>query len=180
MSLLIETPRLYIRELVHEDLEGMFVMDSDEEVHKYLGNNPVTDVEQTRAVIDFIRSQYEQFGIGRWAVLKKDTDEFIGWLGFKFIEGPINKHSSYYDFGYRFGSAHWRQGYATEAATAALKYGQEVLNFKDVYALTHPDNIGSRRTLEKVGFTYVETFLFDGPPAIWSEDPTTWYELKQR
>ena len=181
MSIFIETPRLYIREMLPEDDQGMFKMDSDKEVHRYLGNQPVTSIEQVREVINFVRHQYEQFGIGRWAVIKKDTNEFIGWTGFKFMNEPVNKHVNHYDFGYRFQSAHWRQGYATESALASLKYGLEVLSLKDIYAMTHVDNIGSRKTLEKVGFSYVETFNYDGPNATWQEaaEPTTWYELSQ-
>jgi ribosomal-protein-alanine N-acetyltransferase len=177
MSIQIETPRLYIREILPSDAEGMFRMDSDKEVHRYLGNNPVTDIQQTREVIAFVRSQYEQYGIGRWAVIKKDTDEFIGWTGFKFYDTPINKHTDFYDFGYRFASAFWRQGYATESGMAALKYGIDVLGFRKIYGMTAPDNIGSRKTLEKLGFHYVETFNYDAVPSLWENDPTTWYKL---
>jgi ribosomal-protein-alanine N-acetyltransferase len=178
-NLHIETPRLYIRQLLPTDEQGMFELDSDKEVHKYVGQHPVTTIEESREVIGIIRQQYEQYGIGRWAVLKKDTDEFIGWTGYKFMKGPLNNHSSFYDFGYRFKSAHWRQGYATESALAALKYGIEVLGLKDIYAMTDIDNIGSRKTLEKVGFSYIETFNYDDHAHPWrtNAEPTTWYKL---
>lgn len=178
MNLRIETDRLYIRELQPEDAEGMYEMEADPEVHRYLGNDPAKSVQKCIDAIAFIRSQYEQFGIGRWAVLKKENDEFLGWTGFKFIEGPINKHSKFHDFGYRFKSACWRQGFASESGLAALRYGLDVLGLKDVYAMTHEENIGSRKTLEKLGFTYVESFPYDGPNLNWQEQgiPTTWYK----
>ena len=112
--------------------------------------------------------------------MKKDNKEFIGWMGFKYMEGPINKQSSYYDFGYRFKSKYWRQGYATESALGALKYGLEKLNFTDIFAMTHIDNVASRRTLEKLGFQYLETFNYDGYETNWREaaEPTTWYKYK--
>jgi RimJ/RimL family protein N-acetyltransferase len=51
MAIYIETERLYIRELQPEDAQGMFEMDSDPEVHRYVGGQPVATIEQTRAVI---------------------------------------------------------------------------------------------------------------------------------
>ena len=180
MSLLIETDRLLIREILGEDEQDMLEMDCDKEVHRYIGNKPVSSIEEIRKVIDFIQAQYLDYGIGRWAVVKKDNKEFIGWTGFKYMEGPINKQSSYYDFGYRFKSKYWRQGYATESALGALKYGLEKLNLTDIFAMTHIDNVASRRTLEKLGFQYIETFNYDGYETNWREpaEPTTWYKYK--
>jgi RimJ/RimL family protein N-acetyltransferase len=178
MSLLIETDRLFMREILPEDEQDMLEMECDNEVHKYIGNKPVTSLDEIRKVIDFIRAQYIDYGIARWAVVKKDNNEFIGWTGFKYMEGPINKQSSYYDFGYRFKSKHWRNGYATESGVAALKYGLEKLKLVDIFAMTHIENIGSRRTLEKLGFRYIETFNYDGYDTYWREplEPTTWYK----
>lgn len=71
MQLLIETERLLIREILPTDEQGMFELDSDSRVHQYLGGNPFTDIKQTRDLIIFIQRQYEEFGIGRWAVIQK-------------------------------------------------------------------------------------------------------------
>lgn len=81
--MILETPRLIIRELLPTDEEGMFAMDSDPEVHRYLGDKPYTDVQQSRENIAIVRQQYRDNGIGRWAVELKNTGEFIGWTGFK-------------------------------------------------------------------------------------------------
>ena len=178
MSIYIETPRLYIRELLPTDDEGMFEMDSDPAVHRYLGNTPVTSIERSREVIAIIRKQYGDFGIGRWAVIKKRGDEFLGWTGFKFMDKPVNKRSEFLDFGYRFKSSCWKQGYGYESAVAALDHGLNKLGFKDVYAMTDVENAGSRRILEKLGFRYVETFPYDGSNYAWVDLglPVTWYE----
>lgn len=177
MDVFIETERLVIRELLPADAEGMYEMDADPEVHKYVGKKPVTTIEQTRGVIDFIRQQYVDNGIGRWAIMEKSTNNFVGWTGFKFIQGPVNKHSNFYDFGYRLARKHWGKGYGTESAIAALQYGVDQLKFKDIYAETDVNNAASRRILEKLGFLYIETFNYDGDPN-WQKvgEPTTWYK----
>ena len=179
MAPILETERLIIREILPGDDHDMFEMDSDEEVHKYLGNKALTSIEETRDYIKLIRQQYADYGIARWAVVNKGNHEMIGWTGFKFMEGPINKHSSYYDFGYRFKAKYWRQGIATESGLAALKHGLEILKLKPVFAMTHVENVGSIKTLEKLGFSYVETFDYDGYETPWRNpsEPTTWFRL---
>lgn len=180
MNIRIETPRLIIRELRPEDATQMFAMDSDPEVHKYLGNKPLTDIEEVHKVIAFVRQQYTDNGIGRWAVILKDTGEFIGWTGYKRFTETVNNHVNHLDFGYRHARKFWGQGYAYEAAKAALDYGIDEMGFKDIYAMTDVDNKGSRRILEKLGFELKEIFPYDGA-FLWVKDlPVTWYQLTER
>ena len=81
MKTSIETERLLLRELLPTDDAGMFELDSNPEVHIYLGNKPVKSIEESREAIANIRQQYLENGIGRWAVILKETGEFIGWFG---------------------------------------------------------------------------------------------------
>jgi ribosomal-protein-alanine N-acetyltransferase len=83
MKIHIETQRLLIREIRDEDVNGIFELDTDPEVHKYLGNKPITSMEQAATLIKFIQQQYRENGIGRWAVIEKETNNFIGWTGLK-------------------------------------------------------------------------------------------------
>jgi ribosomal-protein-alanine N-acetyltransferase len=178
-SIHIETERLLIREIMLADEQGMWELDRDEEVHKYLDNHPFEKIEQTRELIANIRKQYIEIGIGRWAIIKKDSTEFVGWTGFKLMKESINHHVNYYDFGYRLVKRFWGQGFATEAGKAALKYGMEALQLKDIYGMTDPDNLASRKVLEKIGMIYVGLFPFDSKTNIWrlAGTPTTWYRM---
>ena len=65
MRIFVETDRLILRELLPQDELGMFELDSDPEVHRFLGNQPVKDMERIREVITFVRQQYVDNGIGR-------------------------------------------------------------------------------------------------------------------
>ena len=156
---------------------GMFEMDSDKEVHRFLGNKPFTSIEQSRKQIEFIQRQYIENGIGRWAILDKATNEFVGWTGFKLIRETINHHTNYYDFGYRLKRKFWGKGYATESGISALSHGIQNLQLKEIYGMTDVNNFASRRVLEKIGLKYIETFNYDGEPT-WTAvgEPTTWYE----
>lgn len=163
----VETERLILREILTEDEAALFELDSDPEVHKYVGRKPVETIEQIRLVIQFIRQQYMDFGIGRWAVIDKSNNQFIGWAGLKFFTDEINGISDFYELGYRFMKKHWGKGYATEAAKAIVRYGFEELELNEIYGMTDIENMASKKVLEKAGLHYVETFDFAGEPTDW-------------
>lgn len=168
-----ETERLILREMVQEDLEGFFAMDSDPQVHRYLGNKPVKDRGEIRAVIEHVRNQYKQYGIGRWTMILKETNAFVGWTGLKFVTEATNGHINYYDLGYRLSRNYWGQGYASEAAKASLHYGLEELKLNEIFAAAHIDNTGSNKILQKLGFRFIETFLYEG-------EVDNWYQLTMK
>jgi RimJ/RimL family protein N-acetyltransferase len=107
MQIFVETNRLTLRELMPSDETGMFELDADAEVHRYLGNKPISTMDEVRQVIALIRDQYVQNGIGRWAVIEKATGHFMGWSGLKLVKELINGHINYYDLGYRLMKKHW-------------------------------------------------------------------------
>lgn len=173
MKIFAQTPRLLFREIVHNDADAFFEMDSDPEVHKYLGNKPVVEKEKIYEVINFIQQQYIDNGIGRWAIVEKSTNEFVGWGGLKLVKEYTNNHINYYDMGYRLRRKFWNQGIASESAVASLSYGFEVLNLNEIFASAHVDNIGSNKILHKTGMKLIETFYYD------TSTLCNWYEIKK-
>lgn len=167
MEIFASTARLILRELIPADAPGMFALDSDLEVIRYLAGQGVTTMEEAREKINFIRQQYKEHGIGRWAVIEKDSNHFVGWAGLKLITTPFNNHVNYYDLGYRFIKQYWGKGYATECTIASLNYGFTRLKQDVIYACADADNIGSNRVLEKTGFTMQETFYHDAVLHNW-------------
>lgn len=169
MEIFVETERLLLREILPSDVDGMFEMDSDPEVHKYLGNKPVKTKDEASQVIESIRSQYVQHGIGRWAVIEKETDSFAGWCGLKLIAEETNNHIHYHDIGYRLLKRYWGKGFASESAKASIAYGFKKLQLKTIYGIADANNLSSGKVLRKVGLKYVETFEHNGVPHNWFE-----------
>lgn len=167
MQILIETDRLIIRAFTPEDAEGIFELDSDPEVHRYLGNNPIKTMEQATGAIQFIRQQYQDNGIARWAVIEKETHKFMGWTGLKLMKETVNNHNNYYDLGYRFIKKYWGKGYATETAIASLAYGFNELKLPQVFAMADVQNAGSNAVLKKVGLQFIEVFHEGNVPHNW-------------
>ncbi|CAA9200687.1 Acetyltransferase [Flavobacterium bizetiae] len=167
----IETDRLLLRELLFSDVDGLFELESNPNVHLFVGNKPVTRIDECRAYVEFIHQQYKDFGTGRWAVILKETNEFLGWSGIKFITNEINNHKDFYEIGYRFIEKHWGKGYATEAGKAFIDYAFNEMKVDALYAYADAGNENSRKILEKLGLRYVNSFEYEGELEVW-------YELK--
>lgn len=167
MEIFAETERLILREIVPSDKEGMFELDADPEVHRYLGNQPVKDMEQVTEIIKYIRRQYVDYGIGRWAIVEKETNSFIGWSGLKFNTEPINNRVNYYDVGYRLIKRYWGKGFAAESAKPALDYGFEKIKLTEIIGIADVRNTASRKVLEKIGLHYTGKFDLEGDQHDW-------------
>jgi ribosomal-protein-alanine N-acetyltransferase len=127
VNLILETDRLILRELKTSDAESFFAMDSNPNVHQYLWNKPVQKIEEINEIIDSVRKQYVDNGIGRFAMISKETNEFIGWVGLKYNTEEVNNKINFYDIGYRLDEKFWGKGYASEATFAWLKYAFETM-----------------------------------------------------
>jgi len=172
MNLILETDRLLMREMRHEDAEALFDMDSNPNVHTYLWQKPYTNIDDIHAYIDMVRKQYDKNNIGRFSTIIKATNELIGWTGIKYIDDHVeNGKTNFYDYGYRLNEKHWNKGYATEASKAWLDYGFNQMNIKEMNAYTHLDNGASNHVLQKVGFKFMEDYP-DEHGAIWK-----WWQM---
>jgi len=175
MTFHIETERLILRELRITDLEGMFELDSDPEVHKYLGNKPVKNRTASEKILENVLNQYKERGIGRWAVINKSTNEFMGWSGLRLnTEYNMNGFTKYYDVGYRLIKRFWGHGYATESSKTAIDYAFNVLKLEVLYGITELGNQASHNVLLKIGLKYIEDFYFEE-----EQLNLRWYKIKK-
>ncbi len=169
MELVLETQRLILRKIEISDTEDMYEMDSDPDVHLYLGNNTAKSIDDTKAVVNTILKKYKEDGIGRYAVVEKASGKFVGWCGLNLVKTEMNGHVNFYDFGYRLKKEAWGKGYATEASLAWIKYGLDEKKLKVIYAYAHVDNTASRKILEKLGFKHINVFNLINLPFDWFE-----------
>jgi len=149
LKLILKTDRLYLREFELEDDRSFFDLNADPEVLKFTGDRAFQSVTHAR---EFIRNykNYEQDGFGRWAVVLKKDDAFIGWCGLK--QNP--EENNLIDLGYRIFRKHWNQGYTSEAARACLAHGFGKLAMSEIIARADFYNKASIRVMEKIGMSY--------------------------
>ena len=167
----IKSKRLILRNFEETDAERMFLMDSNPDVMKYIGVPPVSEISESKNIIKMIRQQYIDNGVGRLAVIEKESGLLIGWSGLKLLTKEINGYNNIYDLGYRFLPEYWGKGYALESAKASLDFGFNELKADTIYAHAHSENEGSNHILRKLGFE--KTGEFTEPDGI-----CFWYELK--
>jgi ribosomal-protein-alanine N-acetyltransferase len=148
VSIILETERLLLREFCEEDAKFLFELNSDPDVTKFTGDVAYNSLDE---VIGFIKGydQYEKYKQGRLNMFDRQTGDYIGWCGLKYIP-----NKGYSDLGYRLMKKHWGKGYATEAALACLKYGFKVLNLEKIIATAMKENKASIRVFEKLGLNY--------------------------
>ncbi len=151
-----------MRDIEDEDVNAMFAMDSDAEVHTFLGNKPIATIAEAQKYIDSVKQQYQENGIGRWAVVEKESGEFIGWSGFRLITDVVNGKTQYYDLGYRLLKNHWGKGYASEIALASLNHGFKELGLDEIVGIADVAHIASNHILQKVGLHRVNEFMYEG------------------
>lgn len=155
MKIITDTKRLILRELSVEDAESFFMLNTDPLVLKYTGDLPFRSVKEATIFLKNY-SEYRKNGFGRWAVVKKENEKFIGWCGLKLNE------ESFIDLGFRFFRNEWGKGFATEAAKATIDYGFNVLGIKEIIGRAIPLNLASIRVLEKIQMKYWKTDYVDG------------------
>ncbi len=145
------TPRLLLRKESVNDFEGFFAMSKNREVMQYIGDGSVFHWSKETAREKF-KTRLDRTGNnepGRLAVYTKDCNFYIGWCEIRY-----SKFLDHIELGYRYCRDAWFNGYATEAAFAVLSQLYLLSDIDRILACAHPQNIGSIRVLEKLGFTY--------------------------
>jgi RimJ/RimL family protein N-acetyltransferase len=158
--IILQTPRLVMRQFTEDDVDNLFTLNSDPEVMRYItGGRPTPREEIRDEIIPFHLGVYGRLDrLGTWAAESAATGEFLGW--FHFRPGPDGDISNV-DLGYRLRPFAWHRGYATEGSRALVSRGFTDLGVGRVFAHTLTVNAASRRVLEKCGLTLVRTTAYD-------------------
>ncbi len=145
---ILTTDRLRLRHWKDSDIEPFAAMNMDKDVMRFF---PKTlSYSETLDFIDRIKLHFEKHNFGLFVVEEKSTEEFIGFTGFS-----IPTFDSYFtpcvEIGWRFRKELWKRGLATEAATACLNYGFDILNFDKIVSFTSVLNVDSEKVMKRIG-----------------------------
>ena len=144
--MILETERLYLRELNQGDFAALCTMLQDPEV-MYAYEGAFSD-EEAHAWLDRQIRRYERWGFGLWAVIQKGTGALIGQCG---LTMQPWRGAEVLEIGYLFRRDFWHQGYALEAAAACKKYAFETLGAREVCSIIRDTNTASRRVAVRNG-----------------------------
>ncbi len=156
--ILFETERLLLREMLPEDYDDLFSLNSDHEVMRYVGDGSVRSRAQMMEELERLLAYYfRKPGLGIWVTALKDSYQFIGTSGLVYYNNTFDIELSF-----RFLKEYWNKGYATETSLALLKYGFEKLGLQKIVCSSDIDNKASIRIMEKIGLRLIENRLVHG------------------
>lgn len=148
--MIVETPRLRIRELTIDDAEFVFGLVNEPSFLANIGDKGVKDLEGARQFI--LKSPWtcqEKHGYGQFLVELKEGGDPVG------VCGLLDRENlDVTDVGFAILPQYRKRGFAFEAASAMMEYGHLTLGIGKIVGLTSEDNIASIRVLEKLGMRF--------------------------
>jgi RimJ/RimL family protein N-acetyltransferase len=164
----LETPRLRLRPPLELDRDEFVSLGADPEVMRYIRGGATYTPDETARWLAGILSDgiSDPPGLPGWLVAT--TRQGGDWVGLAVLERMDPRHEEaigegpLVEVGYRLAWAHWGRGYATEAATALMRYGLLTLELPAVAAIADARNVASNRVIEKVGLVHRKTYSMDG------------------
>lgn len=143
----LETERLLLRQLREGDARHLFQYFSLDEVTEYYDLDSFKEIEQAESLIRSWNQRWENGEGIRWGITLKTEDRVIGTCGF---HNWIKEHSKA-EVGYELTPEYWRKGIMTEAIEEIVRFGFKELGLNRIEAFIDPENISSRKLLEKTG-----------------------------
>ena len=157
---MIETERLLLRGWRDDDFDHWFAMCSDMRVMATIG--PLRTEDEARETIHTQQTIQADMGYCFWAIERKSDGRMIGFCGLE--DGPdATPIASRIEIGWRLAFDCWRQGYAREAALAALGWGFDNQAFDRIWAITSRVNDRSWGLMERLGMMRHFDLDFDHP-----------------
>jgi RimJ/RimL family protein N-acetyltransferase len=148
----ISTPLLTLIPLETAHAEILFRINQTEDVLRYFPTTTPPPLERVQRFIASQQEHWDEHGYGNWGIVPNGETQIVGWVGLQYLP-ELNET----EVGYLLDTPYWGKGFATEAARASIGFGFARCNLKHIIALVHPENLASRRVIEKCGMTYIET-----------------------
>lgn len=160
---ILETERLSLRQLSADDAEFIFGLVNQPSFIKNIGDRGVrTNADAVAYIQNGPVASYERFGFGLYLVELKESGTPIGICGLLKRDSLPDA-----DIGFAFLPEFWSHGYAFESAAAVMDHGRSVLGLDRILAITAPENVGSIKLLEKIGFRFDGMMrLSEGEPEV--------------
>ncbi len=146
----LETSRVSLEEATLRDSAFILKLLNSPNWLKYIGDRGVNNEEDAKEYIEksMIHS-YRKRGYGLYKMVLKKERLAVGLCGF--LKRDYLDHA---DLGFAILPEYERKGLTFEAAEEMVSYGKSELKLDPILAITTPDNIKSRRLLNKLGFSH--------------------------
>jgi RimJ/RimL family protein N-acetyltransferase len=146
----IRTDRLLMRRWRDTDRVPFAAMNADPGVMRYFPGT--LDRATSDGLVHTIEARFDLLGFGLWALEVADTAEFIGFTGLNPMPSGVPGAGGM-EVGWRLARQAWHQGYATEAATAAVDVGFNGAGLTELWSMTSVLNEPSQAVMRRLGMT---------------------------
>ncbi len=140
--------RLYLREHISDDQNAYYNLLSNKKAVRYYGRNPLKNKDEALAEIEVLNSKFELYESIKWAIIQKQSSQYIGCVGVKEFTNPHKKGTLSCIIAPEF----WGYGYAFEALSTIIKYCFDDLHLNRLQAFVDPKNLRAMLLFEKLGF----------------------------
>lgn len=164
---MIQTDRLTLRPAVDADRDAIAALNAHPRVGEWLGG--VRDRAASDAFVDQVQAHQFEHGFSFWVVERRADARVIGMTGL-WHAPEVLPEAGRIEVGWRLHPDAWGQGYASEAARAALAYGFGVLKLAEILAWTARTNLASQSVMRRIGMTPAPERDFDHP-VLAEDDP---------
>lgn len=162
----IQTERLLMRQWRDADRAAFASLNADPEVMEYFPKR--LSRGDSDAMIDRLRAHIDDKAWGLWALERRDNGEFIGFTGLS-VPAVSLPFTPCVEVGWRLARTAWHQGFASEAARAAIDYGFTQLHLTEILSFTAIGNLRSRAVMERIGMQNRDENFFH--PAVDPDSP---------
>jgi RimJ/RimL family protein N-acetyltransferase len=156
----LQSERLLLRRWREEDRDGFAALNADAVVMEYFPE-PLTR-ERSDLMLDTIDAALETNGFGIWAVEELRSGTLLGFAGLAKV-AFLAHFTPAVEVGWRLIPGAWGQGFATEAATAALDFGFATIRLAEVVSFATTNNRRSIAVMERLGMTHEPAEDFNHP-----------------
>jgi RimJ/RimL family protein N-acetyltransferase len=152
---ILETERLTLRRFRAEDLEPLYELYRDPEMRRYYPNGTRTFAQTKHELEWFLHGHPHYPELGLWATVDRSTGEFLGRCGLLHwtMQGDTEV-----EVAYMITRRRWREGLATEAASAIVQYAVNTLGLQRLICLIMPENLASAAVARKIGMQFERAF----------------------
>ena len=157
----VVTDRMTLRRPVPDDLDELAAMLGDPRVGRWLGG--VADRARTAEMLTRWIAHWDAHRFGLWAARDRESGALVGRGGLSvlLVDGGAGVEA-----GWTIAPDRWGEGLATELGAAAIQVAERDLRLRHLVSVTLPDNVASRRVMEKLGFSYARDVIHAGLPHV--------------
>jgi RimJ/RimL family protein N-acetyltransferase len=157
---MLETERLILRRWKPSDLEPFAEINADPRVMQYFPS--CLSRQESDEFVERIEDHFLNHGFGLFAAELKSDSKLMGFMGLHVASFQAH-FTPCVEIGWRIGASYWNKGFATEGALAVIGFAFDRLRLDGIVSFTVPENVASRKVMEKIGMTHDPADDFDHP-----------------